>query len=147
MDMNHIFSDEENLLKIVNIIFEISCIEIPKLYEDNESSIHYDEISKKFIEKKNIILAKILSDFLNIDNDFYSIEILKDIKGCDTKVFLANFINDRFVNKVLCFIFYFLFFIFYFYIKFMTSGYVRNLAYKIIDPDNKLGIDKYCLIF
>ena len=97
--MEKVCSYDKNLIKIVTIIVEISCIEIPKFYEDNENIIHDNEIAKKFIKKKEIILKKIISILLNFDIDIK--EKNENVQGCSGLKFLEKFRDDRLVILIL----------------------------------------------
>lgn len=93
-NMEKIFSNEENLLEIVTIIFEISCIEIPNFYSDEQEIIHNKEISKKFDAKKKKIIEKIIEILIICDDD----EGENHVRSCSGYKFLENFREERLVN-------------------------------------------------
>lgn len=91
LDSIAIYSDEEIFLEIIEIIFDISCIEIPKYFMEIEKFEGENETIQKFISNKDNILRKIIYE-LSSTNE-------KEPNSCSVECFLKKFEGDRLVKN------------------------------------------------
>lgn len=89
MDNAAIYSDEENLLEIIEILFEISCNGIPNYFKEVEKIESENENLAKFAANKEEILKEINRQ-LTVSKD-------KEANCCTAEYFLKKFEQDRLV--------------------------------------------------